>query len=217
MIFGGELIRQPDAPVRPVLIPLPATLEAVRAVPSVTSDVGINKPSDAERRGRLLCCALQETRRTRQAYRTTKLTDRHERRREPRICKDARHSAHGCSVQRLVMRCRLRARQAPKRTPEKYSPPMRNSPYRLGTPRRPTNNASQYKQSLPHALAYQSATEITRIDPAARGRNVRLAPHNDQAQARRACGSGRQDPRQPALPGAPCSVSHLLKSSSGPL
>jgi len=52
MIIGGELIRPPDAPVRPVLIPLPATLEAERADPSVTSDVGIQKRSDAERRVR---------------------------------------------------------------------------------------------------------------------------------------------------------------------
>ncbi|MBI4659901.1 MAG: hypothetical protein HY735_13755 [Verrucomicrobia bacterium] len=52
MIFGGELIRQPDAPVCPVLIPLPATLEAERADPSVASDVGIHKRSDSERRGR---------------------------------------------------------------------------------------------------------------------------------------------------------------------
>ncbi len=36
--------------------------------------------------------------------RTTKLTDSHERRCEPRICKDAKHGAHGCSVERLVMR-----------------------------------------------------------------------------------------------------------------
>ena len=57
-ILGGELIRQPDAPIRPVLIPLPATLEAVRAVPSVTSDVGINKPSDAERRVRFSAVRL---------------------------------------------------------------------------------------------------------------------------------------------------------------
>jgi hypothetical protein len=35
MILGGELIRQPDAPVRPVLIQLPAT--------SVTPDVAIQK------------------------------------------------------------------------------------------------------------------------------------------------------------------------------
>jgi len=52
MIIGGKLIRPPDSPVRPVLIPLPATLEAQRADPSVTSDVGIQKPSDAERRVR---------------------------------------------------------------------------------------------------------------------------------------------------------------------
>ena len=43
MIFGGELIRQPDAPVRPVLIRFAATLEAERADPSVTPDVSINK------------------------------------------------------------------------------------------------------------------------------------------------------------------------------
>ncbi len=52
MILGGELIRQSNAPVRPVLIQLPAILEAERADPSVTSDVGIQKRSDSERRVR---------------------------------------------------------------------------------------------------------------------------------------------------------------------
>ena len=48
MILGGELIRQPEAQVCPVLIPLPATLEVERADPSVTPNVGINKRSDSE-------------------------------------------------------------------------------------------------------------------------------------------------------------------------
>ena len=52
MIFGGEPIRQPNAPVRPVLIQLPATLEAERADPSVTPNVGIQKRPDSERRVR---------------------------------------------------------------------------------------------------------------------------------------------------------------------
>ena len=43
MIIGGELIRPPDAPVRPVLFPFPATSEAECADPSVTSNVGIQK------------------------------------------------------------------------------------------------------------------------------------------------------------------------------
>jgi hypothetical protein len=51
MIFGGELIRQPDAPVCPVLIPFPATLDAERADPSVTPNVGLQKRSNSERRG----------------------------------------------------------------------------------------------------------------------------------------------------------------------
>ena len=58
MIFGGALIRQPDAPVRPVLIPLPATLEAERADPSVTSNVSINKRSDSERHVRFSAVRL---------------------------------------------------------------------------------------------------------------------------------------------------------------
>ncbi len=49
MIIGGELIRQPDAPVRLVLIPFPATLEAECTDQSVTPNVGINKRSDSER------------------------------------------------------------------------------------------------------------------------------------------------------------------------
>ena len=58
MIFGGELIRQPDAPVRPALIPLPATLETERADTSVTSDVGIQNRSDSERRVRFSAVRL---------------------------------------------------------------------------------------------------------------------------------------------------------------
>ena len=50
MILGGELIRQPDSPVRPILILLPATSEAERADPSVTPNVGLQKRSDSERR-----------------------------------------------------------------------------------------------------------------------------------------------------------------------
>ena len=60
-IIGGELIRQPVAPVRPVLIPFPATLETERAVPSVTSDVGIQKRSDSERRARFPAGRLWES------------------------------------------------------------------------------------------------------------------------------------------------------------
>ncbi len=49
MIIGGELIRQPDAPVRPVLIQLSTTSETERADQSVTPNVGIQKRSDSER------------------------------------------------------------------------------------------------------------------------------------------------------------------------
>ncbi len=58
MIFGGDLIRQPDAPVRPVVIPFPATLEAERAGPSLTPNVGIQKRSDSERRVRFSAVRL---------------------------------------------------------------------------------------------------------------------------------------------------------------
>ena len=61
MIIGGELIRQPAAPVCPVLIPFPATLEAERADLSVTSNVGINKPPDSERRDQLSAVMLWKT------------------------------------------------------------------------------------------------------------------------------------------------------------
>ena len=66
MIIGAELIRQSDAPVRPVLIQLPATLETERADPSVTQDVGMQKRSDSERSDRfsagLLCqCSIVAT------------------------------------------------------------------------------------------------------------------------------------------------------------
>ncbi len=60
-ILGGELIRQPDAPIRPVLIPLPATWEAENADQSVTSNVGINKRSDSERRGRFSALLLSKS------------------------------------------------------------------------------------------------------------------------------------------------------------
>ena len=71
MIFGGELIRPPDAPVRPVLIQLSAILEAERAGPSVTSDVGIQKRSNSERRGRFSAVRLRKSARRVKGYRTT--------------------------------------------------------------------------------------------------------------------------------------------------
>jgi hypothetical protein len=43
---------------------------------------------------------------------TTKLTDSHERRHGPRIRNDARHGAHGCSVERLVRRVHCAANLA---------------------------------------------------------------------------------------------------------
>ena len=71
MIFGGELIRQPDASIRPVLIQLPATLEAECADQSVTSDVGIQKRSNSERRVRFSAVLLWKSSERVKGYRTT--------------------------------------------------------------------------------------------------------------------------------------------------
>jgi len=60
-IFGGELIRRSDAPVRPVLIPLPVTLEAERADPSVTPNIGLQKRFDSERRDRFSAVRLRKS------------------------------------------------------------------------------------------------------------------------------------------------------------
>ena len=73
MIIGGELIRQPDAPVRPVLIPLPATLEAERTDQSVTSNVGIQKRSNSERCVQFSAVRLWKSAGRVKGYRTTKL------------------------------------------------------------------------------------------------------------------------------------------------
>ena len=74
MIIGGELIRQSDAPVRPVLFPFPATLEAEGTDQSVTPSAGLHFRSASERRVSVPAVPLWKSARRVKGYRTTKLT-----------------------------------------------------------------------------------------------------------------------------------------------